>query len=307
VRYLSALPAALLFLAVLKLSAAQPLSEEEKKRLFLKAREEMTTIPYTPPPSAAPTPRPKPRTPAPVPAPTPRPTTTPAPVQKPTPEPRARPTPLPVTPPRQMPTPRIVVTAESRAEADKDEEPPPPRQSVLSRLFGRGGGYTYLTSSVRRAIDRAPVRKARWRYIVVHNSGTRQGSAKAFEHYHRYVRKMPNGLAYHFVIGNGTSTKVGAIEIGNRWYRQLQGGHVHSDYLNNIALGICLVGDFNHGKPKDGQLDALTELIEYLRRRVGTIQGQRAVVRSHRDINPAAWPTDCPGDDFPYSWLRRKF
>ena len=49
---------------------------------------------------------------------------------------------------------------------------------------------------------------------MVHNSGTRQGSAKAFEHYHRRVRKIQNGLAYHFVIGNGTSTGDGAIEIG---------------------------------------------------------------------------------------------
>ena len=81
--------------------------------------------------------------------------------------------------------------------------------------------------------------------LIIHNSGTRQGSAKAFEHYHRYVRKMQNGLAYHFVIGNGTSTGDGTIEIGDRWRRQINGGHVHSDYLNNIALGICLVGDFN--------------------------------------------------------------
>ena len=60
---------------------------------------------------------------------------------------------------------------------------------------------------------------------------------------------MKNGLAYHFVIGNGTSTGDGQIEVGDRWRRQINGGHVHSDYLNNIALGICLVGDFNRGQP----------------------------------------------------------
>lgn len=309
-RHPSALPAALLCLAVLNLSAQQPLSDEEKKRLFLKAREEMTTIPYTPPPSAAPTPRPKPRTT--VPAPTPRPATAPAPKTPVVPQPR--PTPLPVFVPKSLPTPtptpsraNIVIHGDATAKADEEPEPPPPKQSTWSRLFGTGRSYTYLTSSVRRAIDRAPVRKGRWRYIVVHNSGTRQGSAKAFEHYHRYVRRMPNGLAYHFVIGNGTSTRVGAIEIGNRWHRQIQGGHVHSDYLNNIAVGVCLVGDFNRGAPGRGQLAALEELIEYLRSRVGRIQGQSAVVRSHRDINPAGWPTDCPGDDFPYRWLRSKF
>jgi N-acetyl-anhydromuramyl-L-alanine amidase AmpD len=209
------------------------------------------------------------------------------------------------TPPPQ--SARIVVRETSVVEADQDIAPTPQPQGFFSRLFGTGKSYRYLTSSVRRAIDRAPVKRGRWRYIVVHNSGTRQGSASAFEHYHRNVRRMVNGLAYHFVIGNGTSTKDGAIEIGNRWHRQIQGGHVHSDYLNNIAIGICLVGDFNHSTPRPGQLASLEELIDYLRSTVGKIQGQRATVRAHREINPPQWPTDCPGDDFPYSWLHRKF
>jgi hypothetical protein len=51
------------------------------------------------------------------------------------------------------------------------------------------------------------------------------------------------------VIGNGTSSGDGEIEIGNRWRRQINGGHVHSDFLNNIALGICFVGDFNRDTP----------------------------------------------------------
>ncbi len=294
----------LLFIVVFRLTAQQPLSEEEKRRAFLRAREEMTTIPYTPP--ATPGPKPKPHatpfgnlpptrvTPEPVPRPTPAPT----------PRPAATPVPAIPTPPRA----NIVVRESAVAEPDAEPEPAPKQQSFWSRLTGGGGGnYRYLTSNVRRAIDRANVTRGRWRYIVVHNSGTRQGSAAAFEHYHRYVRKMQNGLAYHFVIGNGTSTKDGAIEIGNRWHRQMQGGHVHSDYLNNIAIGICLVGDFNNQRVRQGQLDSLTELIEYLRKRVGKIQGQSAVVRAHKEINPPQWPTDCPGGEFPYSWLHRKF
>ena len=167
--------------------------------------------------------------------------------------------------------------------------------------------YKYLSRSVRDAIDRAPVARHRWRYIVVHNSGTRQGNAKAFEYYHLHVRKMPNGLAYHFVIGNGTSSGTGSVEIGSRWTRQINGGHVHSDYLNNIALGICLVGDFNHGIPTKQQLDALDELTRYLRDRVGKTEHKSAVVKAHKDINPPQWPTDCPGDKFPYRWLYTHF
>ena len=182
-----------------------------------------------------------------------------------------------------------------------------------ARLFGGGGGnsgsgagYRYLTSSVRAQIDRAPVTRGRWQYIVVHNSGTRQGNAAAFDYYHRHFRRMQNGLAYHFVIGNGTSTGNGQIEVGDRWRRQINGGHVHSDYLNNIALGICLVGDFNRDQPTRAQLDCCEELIRYLRQRCGKFDNSHyPIVKPHRDINPPRWPTDCPGDVFPYSWFRR--
>ena len=182
-----------------------------------------------------------------------------------------------------------------------------------ARLFGggsgrsgsSGAGYRYLTASVRNQIDRAPVARGRWQYIVVHNSGTRQGNAAAFDYYHRHFRRMQNGLAYHFVIGNGTSTGNGQIEVGDRWRRQINGGHVHSDYLNNIALGICLVGDFNRDQPTRAQLDCCEELIRYLRQRCGKVGDHYPFVKPHRDVNPPRWATDCPGDVFPYSWFRR--
>ena len=56
------------------------------------------------------------------------------------------------------------------------------------------------------------MQRARWKFIIVHNSGTRQGNARAFDYYHRKIRRMRNGLAYHFVIGNGTSSRNGQIE-----------------------------------------------------------------------------------------------
>jgi N-acetylmuramoyl-L-alanine amidase len=189
-----------------------------------------------------------------------------------------------------------IVVQKSGAEAEKDLVPAP------------GGGdvhWQYLTPAVRRAIDDARVGRNRWKYIIVHNSGTRQGNARIFDYYHRYVRRMPNGLAYHFVIGNGTSSGNGQIEIGNRWTRQLNGGHVHSDYLNYISIGICLVGDFNRDLPTKAEYEALDELIRYLRRRVGKVDGRYSIVRGHKEINPR--PTDCPGNRFPLNWLHRSF
>ena len=308
---------------------AQESSDEERRRQFLKAREEMRTAPMMPGPEATPKPKPKPiqptatpmpeppSTPAPMPeaTPKPKPESTPKP-ESPKPKPEATPKPKPeppetprikpppVTPRPVAPPPKPTITApviieKSGFEEQRGAQPAPPA--------GWFEKWKYLTKNVRSEIDRAPVLSRRWRYIVVHNSGTRQGNAKAFEYYHRKVRRMQNGLAYHFVIGNGTSSGDGEIEIGNRWRRQINGGHVHSDFLNNIALGICLVGDYNRDLPTKRQQESLEELIRYLRQRVGKIDRKFAIVKAHREINPPRWPTDCPGDKFPYRWLHSRF
>ena len=325
----------MLFLLALGLNHGITQQTDEDKRLrelFLKSRQKMEIV-------ASPTPSPKP-TPSPASSPLRHPSRSPSP--EPTvskcapPSPAARPsateadeasesTPSPQpeatkaqsesTPPieKEVPTPTpkkkrhwfffgkhddddSIVVQKSGAEAEKDLVPAP------------GGGdvhWQYLTPAVRKAIDDARVARNRWKYIIVHNSGTRQGNARIFDYYHRFVRRMPNGLAYHFVIGNGTSSGNGQIEIGNRWTRQLNGGHVHSDYLNYISIGICLVGDFNRDLPTKAEYEALDELIRYLRRRVGKVDGRYSIVRGHKEINPR--PTDCPGNRFPLNWLHRSF
>lgn len=341
------------------------LTEEQKRQLFLKAREDIKPVPR-PAASATPRPRPKPvstptPTPRPTPRPTPQPTPTPEPAREPAREPEEEPAPRPTatpaadpgeeSPPRPTPTPEPSSAAPEDAPAEKPPKSAPEKDTVPRKPASTpkptppqvpqgktpsgiplsapivieksgleedqgdepapkntGGWFKrwrYLTPAVRKAIDQARVKKGRWKYIIVHNSGTRQGNARIFENYHRRVRKMQNGLAYHFVIGNGTSSGDGQIEIGPRWTNQINGGHVASDYLNNIAIGICLVGDLNRDQPTKAELAALDELISYLRGRVGKIKGKPAIVVPHKKINPK--PTDCPGDRFPYGWLKGKF
>jgi hypothetical protein len=324
-----------LFLLALAANQGVTQQTEEEKRLrdlFLKSRQKMEIV-------ASPTPSPKP-TPSPAasplrqslhstspepaasrsapPSPSARPSATQAQVESrptPSPEPESTRAQIASTPAieREAPAPTAkkrrgwfffgkrddddsIVVQKSGAEAEKDLVPAPGGGGVL---------WQYLTPAVRKAIDDARVARNRWKYIIVHNSGTRQGNARIFDYYHRYVRRMPNGLAYHFVIGNGTSSGNGQVEIGNRWARQLNGGHVHSDYLNYISIGICLVGDFNRDLPTKAEYEALDELIRYLRRRVGKVDGSYSIVRGHKEINPR--PTDCPGNRFPLNWLHRSF
>jgi N-acetyl-anhydromuramyl-L-alanine amidase AmpD len=110
---------------------------------------------------------------------------------------------------------------------------------------------------------------------------------------------MERGLAYHFVIGNGTESGDGQIEIGPRWPKQDQGGHVTSLDQNKVAIGICLVGDFNQHRPTKAQVESMLELIRYLRAICGN---PPVIVHTHRSINIK--PTDCPGRLFPYNALR---
>jgi N-acetyl-anhydromuramyl-L-alanine amidase AmpD len=167
--------------------------------------------------------------------------------------------------------------------------PPPPRRGIWP--FSRQpSNYHYLTGANIEAIRRAPVQRARWKFIIVHNSGTRQGSARVFDYYHRHVRRMRNGLAYHFVIGNGHSMKDGEIAVGHRWTAQLNGGHLASETLNSMSIGICLVGNFDEDRPTPKQMASLQALVEFLldRCRLGP-----DAVKTHQQINPVY--TRCPG------------
>jgi len=132
----------------------------------------------------------------------------------------------------------------------------------------------------------------KWRYVVIHHSGTDEGSAAAFDRYHRKVKGW-KGLAYHFVIGNGQGTTDGAVEVGPRWKSQRVGAHAGVQKYNDFGIGICLVGNFEKSVPTKRQLEALRRLLRHLMSRFGIRPSD--VIR-HSDI----LPTKCPGKRFPW-------
>ncbi len=134
----------------------------------------------------------------------------------------------------------------------------------------------------------------RWKYIVIHHSGLDEGTLKGIDRYHREARHMENGLAYHFLIGNGHGLGDGDIAVGNRWKQQLAGGHLHSEAQNQVALGICLIGNFDNTKPTEKQLLSLEALLRALMKRC---QLTTAAVKTHQQVNVVN--TKCPGSKFP--------
>ena len=165
--------------------------------------------------------------------------------------------------------------------------PPPPRTATRELIF---------IEPTRAQIDAPKDRLRDWEYIVVHHSGTSGGNAKIFDYFHRQTRGMENGMAYHFVIGNGSDSGDGQIEVGSRWLQQKQGGHLASEALNEIAIGICLVGDFSTHRLGPRQTASLIELVQYLRK---LQPDSKLKFRLHREINTK--PTECPGKLFPSS------
>lgn len=141
--------------------------------------------------------------------------------------------------------------------------------------------------------------KGRWKYILIHHSATNNGNAKRFDSYHRR-RGMKNGMAYHFVINNGSAgTFDGKLEIGSRWKKQINGGHCRQRWVNNTGIGICLVGNFNKKEVSEKQFSVLYKLCRILMDKydipVRNVIGHGEMKGEH---------SECPGKYFPMRELR---
>ena len=166
---------------------------------------------------------------------------------------------------------------------------------------GAANTQTDALAPVIAATDRLKVKRSRWQYIVAHHSAIEQGNAAIYGAAHER-RGMENGLAYHFVIGNGIDSGDGEIEIGPRWYKQLRGGHVRDSHVNDVGIGICLVGNFENHPPTKRQHASFVQLVDYLRANYvspdSTFTVHKWVDRNH---------TLCPGKHFPYQEMTRRY
>jgi hypothetical protein len=143
------------------------------------------------------------------------------------------------------------------------------------------------------------VRAHRWEYIVIHHSDTKVGSATSFDRYHREVRKW-DSLGYDFVIGNGSLSRDGLVEVGPRWVKQTIGAHAGVKKFNEDGIGICLVGDFSQTRPTAAQMQSLARLVGHLMK---TYNIPPARVIGHNEAKDGK--TNCPGKYMNLAALRR--
>lgn len=141
----------------------------------------------------------------------------------------------------------------------------------------------------------------KWRYIVIHHSVTESGDARSLDSIHRQ-RGFDRGLGYHFVVDNGTATRVdGQIEASPRWIKQMDGAHCNVGGMNDCGIGVCLVGDFTRVPPSRKQMDSLVLLTNTLRKYYRIPLGR--IVR-HKDV--PGKNTECPGNSFPWEEFKRR-
>jgi N-acetyl-anhydromuramyl-L-alanine amidase AmpD len=140
----------------------------------------------------------------------------------------------------------------------------------------------------------------RWECIVIHHSASNIGGAQRFDEWHR--ARGWDELGYHFVIGNGSDTGDGQVEVGPRWEAQKHGAHCKTpdEYYNQHGIGICLVGNFDNYEPSEAQIRSLVKLCRYLS---VTFHIPPERIFTHGGITGK---TDCPGKLLDVELIRRK-
>ncbi len=142
----------------------------------------------------------------------------------------------------------------------------------------------------------------KWTAIVIHHSGTKNGNAAIFDRWHKEGNHW-EGVGYNFVIGNGTDSGNGQVEVTFRWRKQKTGAHcggTPGNWANKEAVGICLVGNFNQTVPTRRQMQSILKLIRFLQNRYRIPKSR---IYGHK-TTPGAGPTDCPGRNFPMARLK---
>lgn len=199
--------------------------------------------------------------------------------------------------------PSSVEKSDGRLPADAPSISPPqasrsPGRAIPTRMTPRSRNTSLLELVQQRTDDpidlaQPPGNERTWKYIIVHHSGSPKGGYSQLDRVHRDQAGL-SGCGYHFVIGNGTDTPDGTIEVTRRWSEQKFSQHCRDaahPAINEDGISICLIGDFNQQKPTPRQIESARLLIAYLQQKYG-ISATR--VGSHADVSSTNGSA-CPG------------
>jgi hypothetical protein len=189
-----------------------------------------------------------------------------------------------------LPTPNFSGPAVAQASVPKPVyiAPQPVRATPPKAIAKVPGTWVPASNAERRS----------WSWIVVHHSGGSVGGANSFAKYHK--SKGWDDLGYHFVIGNGSESGDGEVEVGPRWSVQKHGAHAKTadNKYNEHGIGICLVGNFDESRPTAKQMASLTKLVAYL---ADQHRVPQANIITHKMTGKS---TECPGTNLDIAQVR---
>ncbi len=147
-------------------------------------------------------------------------------------------------------------------------------------------------------------RERRWKAIIIHHSAQSEGNMAMIDKYHREVNGW-DGIGYDFVIGNGSRSADGKVEVTFRWRKQVAGAHcggTPNNRANEYGIGICLIGDFTKTRPTYRQQVALKKLTRFLQKRYKI---STRSIYGHADTPGYTRKSMCPGRNFPMAAFKR--
>lgn len=120
------------------------------------------------------------------------------------------------------------------------------------------------TSQGLDSIFSNPVPLRAWDRIVVVDTGAPFASVDTLDARAKELGE-PNGIGYHFVIGNGRNLTDGQIRTCPRWRSQKPASSAYGkDLGNDGTLVICVVGDTKRSRVTDDQSQSTSALVKRL-------------------------------------------
>lgn len=137
---------------------------------------------------------------------------------------------------------------------------------------------------------KVPAKPGVWRYIYIHQSRTPDGNAVT-------LGRNTGGLSDHFLIGNGSGSIDGEIQMSQRWNLQSPAAPPQGARgIDPSCISICLVGDFDHAVPTATQMRRLNQLVSTLQARF-RIPAEQVTWMDHPNT-PASVGRYFPADAF---------
>lgn len=143
-------------------------------------------------------------------------------------------------------------------------------------------------------------------YIVLHHSATEDSKSfswGAIRHYHTHVNGWDD-IGYHYgieLVGENYEIVKGRSLLE-------RGAHCKEARMNSRSWGICLVGNFTHQPPPEGQLEACRKLVYELMELSGEVTVSRIIGHREaglmegfdwrRQVRGKPQYKDCPGAMF---------